>query len=256
MSGRLRRLVGRIGLCAAQRRADGRRRLGPAQRAWLLDDIREDLAAMVDDAENRGVTERARNEMLVIRALLDWLEGGDPPGPGAIGYLERTVEAMPRDCDEEELAQRGAYLAAIGDLAGDEEVAGGLRRDDIDERMRPLLDLQGRRLRGRMEELGLSTGELARGSGIDAVTLVAILSGQEEMRAGHWLDLSEALDVSPDWMVEGIRFVPRAGPDGRGSYEVEPEESGSDGPEDAADGLGGDLPDDASSVAGGGDDER
>ncbi len=89
-----------------------------------------------------------------------------------------------------------------------------------------------------MEELGLTTGELARRSGIDAVTLVALLSGQEEMRAGQWLDLAEALDVPLGWMLEGVRFVPRAGPEGRGFHEVEPGMSGSGGPEDAADGLG------------------
>ena len=89
-----------------------------------------------------------------------------------------------------------------------------------------------------MEELGLTIGELARRSGIDAVTLVAILSGQEEMRATHWLDLSEALDVPLEWMLEGVRFVPRAGLQGRGFYEIEPGMSGSAGPKDAADGMG------------------
>jgi hypothetical protein len=68
----------------------------------LLEDIREDLAAMVDDAENRGATERAAGEMLVIRALVDWLEGGEPPGAEAIGYLERSVAAVPRNPDEVE----------------------------------------------------------------------------------------------------------------------------------------------------------
>jgi transcriptional regulator with XRE-family HTH domain len=206
----------------------------------LLEDIREDLAAMVDDAENRGITDRATGEMLVIRTLVDWLQGGEPPGIEAIGYLKSTVEAIPDNPDQEEVAQRDAYLAAIGDLGGDEEAAGELGREDVDDRTRPLLDFQGRKLRGRMEELGLTVGELARRSGIDKVTLVAILSGQEEMRATHWLDLSEALDVPLEWMLEGIRFVPRAGPEGRGSYEIEPEASGSSGPTDAADGLGGD----------------
>jgi hypothetical protein len=222
----------------------------------LLEDIREDLAAMVDDAENRGVTERTAAEMLVVRALVDWLEGGDPPEADAIGYLERSVEVVPRDPREGELARRDAYLAAIGDLGGDEEAAVELGLEDVDERTRPLLDFQGRRLRGRMEELGLTTGELARRSGIDAVTLVALLSGQEEMRAGQWIDLSRALEMPLEWMFEGVRFVPRAGPQGQGFYEIEPGMSGSDGPEDAADGLGGDPPDDARPVAGGGEEER
>jgi transcriptional regulator with XRE-family HTH domain len=230
--------------------------LVPAERAWLLQDIREDLAAMVDDAENRGVTERARNEMLVIRSLLDWLEGGEPPGPEAIGYLEQIVRAMPHDPGEEGRAQRVAYLMAIGDLGGDEHAAGELWRQDVDDRMRPLLGLQGRRLRGRMEELGLTAGELARRSGIDAVTLVALLSGQEEMSSGQLIDLSEALGMPPEWMFEGVRFVSRTGPEGRGFWEIEPEGSGSAGPEDAADGLGGDPPDEVRPGAGGGDEGR
>jgi hypothetical protein len=240
MSGRLRRLAEWIGLRAAPHRLDGSRRLSPAQRAWLLEDIREDLEAMVDDAENRGVTARTAAEMLVVRALVGWLEGGEQPGAEAIGYLQRAVKAILRNPDEDELARRTSYLAAIGDLGGNEESASGLWRDGVDERTRPLLDLQGRKLRGRMKELGLTTGELTRRSRIDAVMLVAILSGQEEMTAGHWRDLSEALGVSQGWMLEGVRFVPRAGPQGRGSYEIEPGMSGSDGPEDAADGLGGD----------------
>jgi Helix-turn-helix len=233
----LRRAAPRI-VRAALRRLDDTSRLTPSQRSWLLDDLQEDLAAMVDDAENRGVTERAAGEMLVIRALVYWLEGGDQPDADAIGYLERSVKAIPGNPDWDELARRTTYLAAIDDLGGDEVSASGLWRDGVDERTRPLLDLQGRRLRGRMMELGLTIGELAEKSDIDAVRLAGIISGQEEMRATHWLDLSEALDVPLEWMLEGIRFVPRAGPQGRGFYEIEPGMSGSDGPGDAADGIG------------------
>jgi hypothetical protein len=222
----------------------------------LLADIREDLAAMVDDAENRRITERAAGEMLVIRALVDWLEGGEPPGPEATGYLERSVKAIPRDPDEDELARRSIYLAAIGDLGGDEDSASDLWRDGIDERTRVLLDFQGRKLRGRMKELGLTVGELARRSDIDKVRLVGILSGQEEMRAFEWIRLSVALDVPLEWMLEGVRFVPRTGPEAQGFHEIEPERNGLDGPEDAADGLGGDPPGDAGPPAGGGDEER
>ena len=116
--------------------------LDEAQRAWLLEDVKEDLAAMVDDAENRGVTERAAREMLVIRALVGWLEGGEPPGCDAIRYLESAVRAIPRDPREDELAQRNSYLAAIGDLGGEEEAASRLWRQPYGdpERIRMLLD--------------------------------------------------------------------------------------------------------------------
>jgi hypothetical protein len=238
VSALLRRLAGWIGQ-AAPGRVDGAPRLGPTQRAWLLKDIGEDLAAMIDDAENRGVTERGAKEMLVIRALVGWLEGGAPPGAEAIGYLERAVKAIPRDPDEDELALRTTYLGAIGELGGDEESAAGLWREPYDERTRLLLDFQGRKLRGRMEELGLTIAELAGKSEIDPVRLVAVLSGQEEMRGFEWTGLSEALDVPLDWMIEGIRFVPRTGEE-RGSYEIEPEEGRPPGVADPSDGLGGD----------------
>jgi hypothetical protein len=239
VSTRLRRPVGRIGRAASNHLRFDARRLRPAQRTWLLEDIEEDLAAMVDDAENRGVTERAAREMLVIRALVCWLEGGEPPGAEAIGYLERAVKAIPHNPDEDELAQRTTYLAAIGDLGGGEESASGLRRDGIDGRTRVLLDFQGRKLRGRMEELGLTIGELAEKSEIDSLRLAAILFGQEEMGAIEWTGLSEVLDVPLDWMLEGIRFIPRTGPEGRGFYEIEPAEGEADSSH-PSDGLGGD----------------
>jgi hypothetical protein len=238
VSARLRRLVGRIGR-AASNRPDDTRQLTSAQRAWLLEDVEEDLVAMVDDAENRGVTERAAREMLVIRALVGWLEGGESPGADAIGYLERAVKAIPRNPDEGELAARNTYLAAIGALGGDDGSASGLWRDGVDERTRVLLDFQGRKLRGRMEELGLTIGDLAEKSDIDSLRLVAILFGQEEMGAIEWTGLSEVLDVPLDWMLEGIRFVPRTSPEGRGFYEIEPAEGEADSSH-PSDGLGGD----------------
>jgi hypothetical protein len=107
-----------------------------------------------------------------------------------------------------------------------------------------LLDFQGRKLRGRVEELGLTIGDLAERTGIDTVRLVAVLFGQEEMRALEWTGLSKALDVPLDWMLEGIPFVPRIGPEGRGFCEIEPAEcEAADSPRPAdhpSDGLGGD----------------
>jgi hypothetical protein len=112
--------------------------------------------------------------------------------------------------------RRDAYLAAIGELGGDEEAAAKLWRDCVDEPTRVLLDFQGRKLRGRMEELGLTIGDLTEETGIDTVRLVAVLFGQEEMGSIEWTGLSEALDVPLDWMFDGIRFVRRSSPEGRG----------------------------------------
>jgi hypothetical protein len=209
LTGRLRRLAGRIALGLLDRfgEVDG---LDEAQRAWLLEDVGEDLAALIDDAENRGVTEQAAREMLVIRGLVRWLEGGTAPGSEAIGYLERSVATIPRNPDDAELSYRTTYLAAIGELGGDEEAASRLWREPSGdpEQVRRLLDLQGRRIRGLMEERELSVGELARESRIDTVTLVSILYGLEEMRAVEWMRLSEAFDVSLDVLVVGSRRPP------------------------------------------------
>lgn len=204
----LRRAALRIARAALDR-LDDTRHLTRAQRAWLLEDVRDDLAAMVDDAENRGVTERGAREMLVIRALAGWLEGGPPPGPDSIEYLEGAIRSIPRNPGEDELAQRNVYLAAIGDLGGDEEAASRVWRQPSGdpERFRMLLDFQGRRIRELMEERGVKVGKLAGQTGIDTVTLVSILFGLEEMRAVEWTRLSEALDVSLDDLVEGHRLV-------------------------------------------------
>ena len=78
----------------------------PTQHGWLLEDVREDLAAMIDDAENRGVTERAAREMIAIRDLVGWLEGGARRGSDSIGYLEGAIRSIPRNPGEGELAQR------------------------------------------------------------------------------------------------------------------------------------------------------
>jgi hypothetical protein len=57
--------------------------------------VREDLEAMVDDAQSRRVTERAAREMLAARSLVGWLEGDDArPGAEETRYLERTAEVV------------------------------------------------------------------------------------------------------------------------------------------------------------------
>jgi hypothetical protein len=88
--------------------------LDEAQRAWLLEDVKEDLAAMVDDAENRGVTERAAGEMLVIRALE---EVGNPnPDPQCLAAAKAFINNWDRRLKE-------AYGATMTGLYGPSEGA-------------------------------------------------------------------------------------------------------------------------------------
>jgi hypothetical protein len=183
--------------------------LDAAQRSWLLQDLREDLDCQVEDAEERGITERGARELVSTHAIVEWLDVGDFPPPAGIELLEEAVARTPRRPGRQERWRRDAYLAAIGELGGDEEAAAKLWRDGVDEPTRVLLDFQGRKLRGRMEELGLTIGDLAERTGIDTVRLVAVLFGQQEMGSIEWTGLSEALDVPLDWMFDGIRFVPR-----------------------------------------------
>jgi hypothetical protein len=52
-------------ICAERRNGSPsacRAGLDEARRAWLLEDCEEDLAALVDDAENRGIGERGARE--------------------------------------------------------------------------------------------------------------------------------------------------------------------------------------------------
>ncbi len=149
----LRRAAFRITRAILARLGDTRG-LTPSQRSWLLADPQEDLAAMVDDAENRGVGEKTAREMVLVRSLIVWLEGdGAPQDAEAIDYLERALKAVPRNPGEDELAFRKTYLAAIGELGGDEEAAARLWREPpgAPGEGRGLLDLQGQRLRGLME---------------------------------------------------------------------------------------------------------
>lgn len=212
VSGHRRRLGERIALGLLDRMGEAPR-MDTAQRSWLLNDFREDLDCQIEDAEERGITERGAGELVATRAMVQWLEVGDFPPAEAIGLLEKAVARIPRLPSRKERWRREAYLAAVGELGGDAEAAAKLWPDGVDERARVLLDFQGRKLRGRMEELGLTIGELAEGSGIDTVTLVAILFGQEEMKAVEWLDLSRALGVPLDWMLarNAIELRRRAG---------------------------------------------
>jgi hypothetical protein len=238
-----RRLTEWVALRLLDRMGDAPR-LDSEQRSWLLQDFREDLDDQIEDAEERGITERGARELVATRALVEWLELGDFPPAAGIELLEKGVAQTPRHPSRKDRWRRDVYLAAIGELGGDEEAAAKLWRDGVDEQTRELLDFQGRKLRGRMEELGLTIGDLAERTGIDTVRLVAVLFGQEEMGSIEWTGLSEALDVPLVWMLDGVPLVARRSRERHGLCELGPAEGKSADaatlPDHPSDGLGGD----------------
>ena len=180
-----------------------------AHRALLLADLEGDLAALVDDAEIRGISESERRGTPRDRAPDRLARGRRPAGADATRYVERAVAGTPRHPTRP--SSPAGTPTWPRSPAGRRRGAPGApaRGRGADP---ALLDLQGRRLRDRMEELGLTIGGLSRRTGIDTVTLVAILFGQEDMGAAGWVDLSEALGVprSVDLRGHPLRPGPRS----------------------------------------------
>jgi hypothetical protein len=234
VSARLHRLALRIAHAALDR-LDDTRRLTSAQRAWLLEDVEEDLAAMVDDAENRWVTEQTAREMLVIRALVGWIEGGDPPPADAIGYLERVVGAIPRDPGRGELVRRNTYLTAIGELGGSKGCASGVWADGDDERARPLRDFKGGSFAGRWR----SSASRSAGSpgGVGSTRRPSWRSSSGRRNGGHGLAQSLG-GAGRAARVDDRRcpLRPADEPGRRGFYGIEPEQGGPAGRPSAGEG--------------------
>ena len=103
-----------------------------AQWLWLLKDCEQALTVLVDDAESRGVGEGAARDMVLLRALIAWLKGGEPPGAEAIGRLERALRTVPRDPSDDERAQRDVTWppsASWGETRTRHRASGGSRRE-------------------------------------------------------------------------------------------------------------------------------
>src|ERR1700755_1180476 len=95
MSMRLSGVLGQISRIA-QDRLDDPGKLTPVQRSWLLKDFREDLDDQIEDAEERGITERGARELVATHAMVEWLEAGDFPPAAGIELLEKGVAQTPR----------------------------------------------------------------------------------------------------------------------------------------------------------------
>jgi transcriptional regulator with XRE-family HTH domain len=200
--------------------------LDDRQRAWLLEDSKQYLEALTEDIEAGGGNIATAKLITTVRAMVAWLEGrGASPGRAGIEYIGKNLATVYPRPTEHELFQRGAYLAAIGELGGDVAAASNVWRDPAElgdpDQLAKVLAFQGRKLRSLMLERRMSIRELAERSEVAEVVLIPILFGIEEMRFEEAMRLAGALDVSPAQFSDGIRFLPD--PDGTGAVEIDPD---------------------------------
>jgi hypothetical protein len=201
--------------------------LDDGQRTWLIGELEAELTDQIDDIRETGEvpSDRGARETVVTRGVIRWLRNGNDPGPSALGFLERQQEFHRPWQGDSDRAAEAAYAAAIVDLRDGDVVSSGAAPQLGDpEQRRRMLDFQGRKVRELMEGRGLTIAGLAEQSGVDIVDLVAILFGLTEMGLRDWQLLSGALEVDLDAAFIGIRFVPKAGPDGRGIVLIEGED--------------------------------
>jgi hypothetical protein len=201
--------------------------LDDRQRAWLIGELEADLSDQIEDLRLTGTvpSELAAREMVLTDAVIGWLRNGDDPGPCASRLLEMHQELRrPWQGGSDRVAE-AAYAAALADLSDGDVLPSGIspQLGGPVQRWR-MLDFQGRKVRGLMEGRGMTIAGLAEQSGVDIVDLVAILFGLTEMGLRDWQLLSGALEVDLDAAFIGIRFVPKAGPDGRGIVLIEGED--------------------------------
>jgi hypothetical protein len=201
--------------------------LDDRQRAWLIGELEAELSDQIEDIRETGKapSDLGAREMVVTRGIIRWLRNGDDPGPSGFPLLEKHQGLRrPWQGDSDRVAD-AAFAAAIADLRDGDVVPAGTppQLGDPVQRQR-MLDFQGRKVRELMDSRDLTIAGLAELSEVDIVELVAILFGLTEMALREWELLSGALEVDLDAAFVGIRFVPAAGPDGRGVVLIEGED--------------------------------
>jgi transcriptional regulator with XRE-family HTH domain len=207
--------------------------LDRTQRVFLLEGFRQDLADQVDDAEHRGITEKGAALLSLTRSLIRWLERDEPPGPEAVPLLERFLGTIARNPDEHESAERGALVAAIHDLGGDDRAAAEVWREPAQDDPEALAAF-GRTLHRLMGEADLTVAGLAHRAKVEPSAVVAFLCGTEEAKTSETLRLAGALGVPVQALFEGLQSqlhqgvdrLPSGGlnPRGRGGGSADPPE--------------------------------
>lgn len=184
-------------------------RLSSANRLRAIELFEGDLCLMVEDAGERGITERSAEELLTNEALIAWLLGGEVPGPGVAEFLEDHVALFNRARhDDERQLQRALrdVLELLLWTQADEVAAGRWRDRDLDRES--ALNLARRRFGQRLDELRiarkLTIGELSGGARVDVVRLVAFIFGAEEPGSVELLRLAATLDADPRELIPEI----------------------------------------------------
>lgn len=189
--------------------ATRRPRLSSADRLRAIDLFEGDLWAMVEDASERGITERSAEELLTNEALIDWLLGGEVPGAGAAEFLEDHVALFNRARHDDERQLQRALRDVLELLLWTQanEVAAG-RWQDRDPNREAALNRARRRFGQRLDELRLAKkltiGDLSERARVEVVRLVAFIFGVEEPGSVELLRLAAALDADPRELIPEI----------------------------------------------------
>jgi hypothetical protein len=175
--------------------------LSPATRDRVIDLIEGDLDCLIDDASEKPIAEQSVEEMLLNREVLVWLRGGPLPGQGAVDLLEENVAVFYRAPAEDEQANGKALRAALDELVRAQAAAraagpceGGTEAAGLTERERRCF---GKRLDELRAGKNMTIGELSARSGIDVVSIVALIHGADEAGALEMMSLAAALEALP-----------------------------------------------------------
>jgi hypothetical protein len=178
-------------------------RLDPAAGQRVGRSLERELEDMLEDAANRGITERVAKALLLTADIVRWIrEGGDLPGEGAIELLEIHV-AVFNDArhEEERESQRDllAVLLAIVDAQAQEIHGGRWRHRRVDLEAAEIRDRRrfGENLDRLRGSRGLSIGSLAAQAELEVLAVVALIHAGREAGSSEIRHLAGALDVEP-----------------------------------------------------------
>jgi hypothetical protein len=175
--------------------------LSPATRDRVIELIEGDLDCLIEDANEKPIAEQSVEEMLLNREVLVWLRGGPLPGQGAVDLLEENVAVFYRAPAEDEQANGKALRAALDELVRAQAAAQAAGSCEGDGGSAGLMQRERRCFGKRLDELragrNMTIGELSARSGIDVVSIVALIHGADEAGALEVMSLAAALEALP-----------------------------------------------------------